>query len=390
MCRSTMFDKRTITYSAYCLLKPWINQKKIRRIYLSSVSWLMVTQMEKAWLKQYVSVCVCVWVTMYVSVCSVVCMLHYTTWQVQSPVGWHCCILHLAEHIQHIRGVTNPFLAARTFQRVSVPVNNTSSGFHTSELMCVWHTDTHTWNSATNRSVCDCEREICGRLCRRISGVCMCVRFCVKHPCLNGVFRVVNQRRGWGECQSVRLAPVKSPRALSFSVLTPLNLSLSSLTLTHSTSIDTRYPAALQRPEENPLQWLSVWGEPRSIQEKKGLYNAPTYRTTRCEWICWLFDFFSWHFWMDKREKKTITDRMIDQQPEQICQTLAENAESSLASICKLISPSLSSHTRKCIGPLSLASVSGVRCLGSTEKRSKVIEQWVLLKYLLASFRDIM
>lgn len=81
---------------------------------------------------------------------------------------------------------------------------------------------------------------------------------------------------------------------------------------------------------------------------------------------------------------------MIDQQPEQICQTLAENAESSLASICKLISPSLSSHTRKCIGPLSLASVSGVRCLGSTEKRSKVIEQWVLLKYLLASFRDIM
>lgn len=76
-------------------------------------------------------------------VCSAICMLHYTTWQAQSPVGWHCCILHLAEHIQHIRGVTNPFLTARTFQRVSVPANNTSSGFHTSELMCVWHTEAH-------------------------------------------------------------------------------------------------------------------------------------------------------------------------------------------------------------------------------------------------------
>lgn len=83
----------------------------------------------------------CMWATTYVGVCSPVCMLHYITWQVQSPVGWQCCILHLAEHIPQIRGVTNPFLAARTFQRVSVPVNNTSPGFHTSELMCIWHTD---------------------------------------------------------------------------------------------------------------------------------------------------------------------------------------------------------------------------------------------------------
>lgn len=58
-----------------------------------------------------------------------------------SPSGRHCCISHLAEHIRHIRGVTNPFLVARTFQRASVPVNITSSGFHTSEQMCVWHTD---------------------------------------------------------------------------------------------------------------------------------------------------------------------------------------------------------------------------------------------------------
>lgn len=95
---------------------------------------------------------------MYVSVCSAVCMLDYTTWQVQSPVGWRCCILHLAEHIRHIRGVTNPFLTARTFQRVFVTVNNTSSGFHTSERMCVWHTDTHTqmrW-SFTQKCVCVC------------------------------------------------------------------------------------------------------------------------------------------------------------------------------------------------------------------------------------------
>lgn len=79
------------------------------------------------------------------------CMSHYTAWQVQSPVGWRCWILHLAEHIQHIRGVTNPFLTARTFQGVSVPVNNTSSGFHTSELMCVLHTD----EAAPRTGVCD-------------------------------------------------------------------------------------------------------------------------------------------------------------------------------------------------------------------------------------------
>ena len=132
----------------------------------------------------------------------------------------------------------------------------------------------------------------------RCARVCRCTYVSV---CLDGVFRVVNQRRGWGECQSVRPAPVKSPRVLSLSVLTPLNLSLSSLTLTHSTSIDTRYPAALQRPEENPLQWLSVWGEPA---EKKGLYNAPTH-TTRGEQIyriVWFF--FSWHSCVDKGEEK--------------------------------------------------------------------------------------
>lgn len=54
------------------------------------------------------------------------------------------------------------------------------------------------------------------------------------------------------ECQVGSGEESLSP--LSVSVLTPLNLSLSSLTLAHSTSIDTRYPAALQRPEENPLQ----------------------------------------------------------------------------------------------------------------------------------------
>lgn len=31
-----------------------------------------------------------------------------------------------------------------TFQRVSVPVNSTSPGFHTSQLMCVWHADGRT------------------------------------------------------------------------------------------------------------------------------------------------------------------------------------------------------------------------------------------------------
>lgn len=232
---------------------------------------------------------------MYVSVCSAVCMLHCTTWQVQSPVGCNCCILHLAEHIQHIRGVTNPFLTARTFQRVSVPVNNTSSGFHTSELMCVWHTDTHRWDVASEGRDGECVVESACCVC-----VCMCLHvhvcFCVKSPCLNGVFRVVNQRRGWGECQSVRQAPVKSPQALSLSVLTPLNLSLSSLTLTHSTSIDTRYPAALQRPEENPLQWLSMWREPRSLQRRKDYIMC---RHTEQDVIGFSACFFSWHFGMD-------------------------------------------------------------------------------------------
>lgn len=43
---------------------------------------------------------------------------------------------------------------------------------------------------------------------------------------------------------------------------------------------------------------------------------------------------------------------------------------------------------RKCVRPLSLVGVSGVRSWRSSDKRPKVIEQWVLLKYILASFRD--
>lgn len=203
-------------------------------------------------------VCVCV--------CAAVCMFPYSAWRMQGPAGRLCCILHLAEHIQHIRGVTNPFLAATAFQRVSVPVNSTSPGFHTSQQMCVWHADGEyvAWRRYATVRGSGLDELLCVSVCVLL-GEC----FRVKPPCLNGVFRVVNQRRGWGECQGVRLAPVKSPRALSLSVLTPLNLSLSSLTLTHSTSIDTGYPAALQRPAENPLQWLSIRGEPRSLQRRK-------------------------------------------------------------------------------------------------------------------------
>lgn len=176
---------------------------------------------------------------------------------------------------------------------------------------------------ASYRSVCDFE----GEWDRPINGVYVCLRvcFCVERPCLNGVFRVVNQRRGWGECQSVRLAPVKSPRALSLSVLTPLNLSLSSLTLTHSTSIDTGYPAALQRPEENPLQWLSMRGEPRSPQRRKDyIMRRDTERDASGFSGCLFFfvGFFSWRLWMDKREREKNTERMVDQHVEQICQPL--------------------------------------------------------------------
>lgn len=144
----------TITCIACCLLKTRVSQKDV----CSSKEEITNLFTICTWTLFSACACVCEWQCICQCVFSV-CMLHYTTWQVQSPVGWHCCILHLAEHIQHIRGVTNPFLTARTFQRVSVPVNNTSSGFHTSELMCVWHTDTHRWNVASHRSAWPRERE---------------------------------------------------------------------------------------------------------------------------------------------------------------------------------------------------------------------------------------
>lgn len=65
-----------------------------------------------------------------------------------------------------------------------------------------------------------------------------------------------------------------------------------------------------------------------------------------------------------KKEGRKHTERMIDQLTEQTCQLSTETAESSHASICKLISPPLSSHSRKCAGSVSTtvpASVSGVR-----------------------------
>ena len=174
--------------------------------------------------------------------------------------------------------------------------------------VCLTHRHTHRWDGASHRNVCviERERERAGETNQRI---CVCV--CVKHPCLNGVFRVVNQRRGWGECQSVRLAPVKSPRALSLSVLTPLNLSLSSLTLTHSTSIDTRYPAALQRPEENPLQWLSVWGEPRSLQRRKD-YIMRRHTEQDVSGFSGHLVFPSWRFRVDKKKRGEWVHREND------------------------------------------------------------------------------
>lgn len=148
---------------------------------------------------------------------------------------------------------------------------------------------------------------------RLIDGVYVCLRGCfrVKHPCLNGVFRVVNQRRGWGECQSVRLAPVKSPRALSLSVLTPLNLSLSSLTLIHSISIDTGYPAALQRPEENPLQWLSIRGEPPSVPRRKDyIMRRDTERDERgfSGWLLFVLFRFDIYGWTKEYREKVLRE----------------------------------------------------------------------------------
>lgn len=67
--------------------------------------------------------------------------------------------------------------------------------------------------------------------------------------------------------------------------------------------------------------------------EKKGLYNAATHRTTRCEQIFVVVSFPD----VPVRIKGggEITDRMIDPQVEQSCQPPTENAESSHASICK-------------------------------------------------------
>lgn len=136
----------------------------------------------------------------------------------QSPVGWHCCILHSVEHIQQIRGVTNPFLTARTFQRVSVPVNNTSSGFHTSELMRLAHSHVQ-----IKSEVCDFEdgdresRRACPRISTGVRARLQAhVRFCVMRLSLNGVFSVVNQKRGCGECQAGAGEESSSP--LSFCV----------------------------------------------------------------------------------------------------------------------------------------------------------------------------
>lgn len=112
-------------------------------------------------------------------------------------------ILHLAEHIQHIRGVTNPFLTARTFQRDSVPVNNTSPGFHTSELMCVWHTQIKR-SLARQRAT---RRKRPGRLDRK------CARLSVWSCRVSVASLKWLMRRG---CQSVRLASVKSPPAALF------------------------------------------------------------------------------------------------------------------------------------------------------------------------------
>lgn len=168
---------------------------------------------------------------MYAGVCSAVCMLHYTTWQVQSPVGWHCCILHLAEHIQHIRGVTNPFLTARTFQRVSVPVNNTSSGFHTSELMCVWHTDTHRWNVASHRKCVTLTGEN-GEDCVDKSALCVCRRVSVwtAHVSMASLERLI---RGEVE-ESVRVSGWLRWRVLEPSLFLCWHLLTSVYHLSHS------------------------------------------------------------------------------------------------------------------------------------------------------------
>lgn len=303
-----------------------------------------------------------------------------TTWLGQSPSGWRCCILHLAEHIQHIRGVTNPFLAARTFQRVSVPVNNTSSGFHTSEQMCVWHTEARVCVRVSER-----------RCYRQISGVYVCLQVSVWST------RASMASLEWlirGEVEeSVRLAPVKGPRALSLSVLTPLNLSLSSLTLTHSTSIDASYPAALQRPEENPLQWLSIRGEPWSLQRRKDYimrWHTEQDVSGFSGCLVSFADIYGWTEGQRKKKKTTEFDRSthltnlsaIDRKCWiRTCINFQINLH-----LC-LLTPG--SEQDLC-PPLSLADVSGVRSLRSTKKRSEVMDRWVLLKYILASFRDIM
>lgn len=251
-------------------------------------------------------------------------------WWAQYPERRAYCISHSAEHLQHIRGVTNPFMLARTFQRTSVTVNITSSGFHTSEQMCVSHSN-RAW-PRTNLRVCGCAAGISA-----VYVLAADVVFHAGHPCLTGVFRAVNQRRGWEECQSVRRAPVKSPPALSLSVLTPLNLSLSSLTLTHSTSIDTRYPAALQRPEENPLRWLSIRGEHRSLQRRKDYIMHWHTEQDASGFSACLLSFLDIYGWKKRREgeRKNYWENERSTDWTNLPEHWLTNGESSHVSMCK-------------------------------------------------------
>lgn len=88
-----------------------------------------------------------------------------------------------------------------------------------------------------------------------------------------------------------------------------------------------------------------------------------------------------------------MTERAGDQHIEQLCQPSIESAESVHASVCKMykslsLFPRSRMEYRMCVHLMSPAGVSGVRSSRSPKKGSKVIEQWVLLKYILASFRD--
>lgn len=137
--------------------------------------------------------------------------------------------------------------------------------FHTSNLMRLTHRHARMKRSLANQHVWLVAKKVAKCVSEISPGVrvCMCLVWgnCVSIVSLERLIRV-------GVEES---ATVKSPWALS-PVLTPLNLSLSSLTFTHSTSIDTRFPAALQRPEENPLQWLSVQRESLGACRDQGDY----------------------------------------------------------------------------------------------------------------------